>query len=74
MVYPSLLEADGYNKDRQIEQTKTFCNFMAHIHGIVSKYSRLKLEVVKEAEDRQRQAQIDVLVIFLNGRLLHHRS
>ena len=56
MVYPSLLEADGYNKDRQIEQATTFCNFMAHIHGIISKYSRLKLEVVKEAEDRQRQA------------------
>ena len=74
MVYSSLLEADGYNKDRQIEETIIFCNFMAHIHGIISKYSRLKLEVVKEAKDRQRQAQIDVLVIFLNGRLLHHRA
>ena len=74
MVYPSLLEADGYSKDRQIEQTIIFCNFMPHIHGIISKYSQLKLEVVKEAKDRQHQAQIDVLVIFLKGRLLHHRA
>ena len=61
MVYPSLLEADGYNKDRQIEQTIIFCNFMAQSHGVISKYSRIKLEVVKEAKDRQRQAHIDVL-------------
>ena len=64
MVYPTLLEADGYNKDRQIEETIFFCNFMAHIHGITSKYSRFKLEVVKEDKDRHCQAQIDILVIF----------
>ena len=61
-------------KTGKMEETIIFCNFMAYIHGISSKYSRLKLEVVKEAQDRHRQAQIDVLVIFKNGRLLDHRA
>ena len=51
MVYPSLLEADGYNKGRQIEELIIVCNCMAHILGIISQQSRVKLKVVKEAQD-----------------------
>ena len=64
MVYPSLEEADSYNKDMQIEETIFLCNFMAHIHGITPKYSQLKLEVVKNAKHRHHQPYIDVLLIF----------
>ena len=55
MVYPSLQEADSYNEDGQIEETIFLCNFMAHIHGITSKYSQLKLEAVKNAKHRHHQ-------------------